>query len=107
MLIEVDGQTWDTISEIFNGGGVGLRCKSKACSATARKGSGDIFKESDDGGKVNGSGGMTAGGDMVLTTTKVVAPIIVQFSFKNSSRNILWVGTWVACFFCIRPSISR
>jgi hypothetical protein len=80
MLIEVDGQTWDTVSEIFNDGGVGLRCRSKTCPATALKGSGDIFKESD--GKVNGSGGITAGGDMVLTTTEVVAPIIVQFPFK-------------------------
>jgi len=62
---------------------VGLRCKSKACSATAWKGSGDNFKESDDGGKVNGSGGMTTGGDIVLTTTEVVAPINVQFPFKN------------------------
>lgn len=77
MLIEVDRQTWDTISEIFNNGGVELLCRSKVCPATVWRGSGDIFKESDDGSKVNGSGGMTTGGDMVLTTTEVVAPIIV------------------------------
>jgi hypothetical protein len=75
MLIEVNRQTWDTISEIF-GGGVELRCRTKVCPATAWEGSGDIFKESDDGSKGDGSGGMAAGGDMVLTTTEVVAPVI-------------------------------
>lgn len=70
MLIEVDRQTWDTIPEIFDGGG------GVVCPATARKGSGDIFKDSDDGREGDDSGGMVAGGDMVLTTTEVVVPII-------------------------------
>jgi len=73
---EVDKQTWTTISEVSNGGGVGLRCRAKFCPATPLKGSGDSFKEFDDGSKVNGSGGMVAGGDMVLTISEVVAPIL-------------------------------